>query len=168
MKVLALLPILLITQAVNAWSQDATAQMQPAAIREALDITGVRPGDLVYDLGCGEARILVEAGTRYRARVLGIEIDPAIYRRAVANCRAAGLRSWKVIQGDATHYSLEAADVVTVYLYHDVLERIAWDTLKPGARVVSYQHPIPGLPCGESRCRINGQDHVFYTYRKPK
>ena len=162
----ALITIALTFIGSSVWAQDATAQMEPAAIRSALDAIDLQPGETLYDLGCGEGRVLLEARRNYGARVLGVEIDPAIYRRCQANMQ--GRTGWKVIQDDATLYDLSGADVVTVYLYADVLERIRWDTLKPGARVISYCHPIPGLQTTEYRCQIDGHEHVYYLYREPK
>src|SRR5579884_1241144 len=81
-----------------------------------LDLAKIRPGETVYDLGCGDGRILIEAAQRYRAKAVGIEISPKIAAEARAQIKKAGVTDKaKVIEGDLLSADLSGADVVTIY-----------------------------------------------------
>src|SRR5829696_1490486 len=70
---------------------DVPYEPTPRAVVQAmLDLAEVRPGDVVYDLGCGDGRIVIEAAKR-GARGVGVDLDPARVREATANARAAGV-----------------------------------------------------------------------------
>jgi predicted RNA methylase len=114
-----------------------------------LDMAQVGPGDLVYDLGCGDGRLIVAAARRYGARAVGIEIHPL----RVLWCRAwiavLGLRDRvKVVRGDLFAQDLSDATVVTCYLLqrtNDKLEGKFRRELDPHTRVVSKRFTFPGL-----------------------
>src|SRR5579863_2834137 len=66
-----------------------------------LELASIRPGETVYDLGCGDGRILIEAAQKYKAKAVGIEISPKIADQARAQVKKAGLaKDVQVIQGD--------------------------------------------------------------------
>src|SRR5579862_7428539 len=78
-----------------------------------LELANIRPGETVYDLGCGDGRILIEAAQRYKAKAVGIEISPKIADQARLQVKKAGLaQKVQVIQGDLLEADLTGADVV--------------------------------------------------------
>jgi SAM-dependent methyltransferase len=132
----------------------------PEVVRTMLDLAEVRPGDVVYDLGCGDGRILVEAARR-GARAVGVDLDPARVREARANARAAGVADRiEVRQGDLFEADVRAATVVTLFLWPEVNLRLRprlLSQLAPGSRVVSYWHdmgdwkPVRTVEAGRAR-----------------
>ncbi|KAI8469048.1 MAG: methyltransferase [Monoraphidium minutum] len=116
-----------------------------------LRLARVGPDDVVYDLGCGDGRIVIAAAQQMGAkRCVGIELDPrlaAAARRAVA---AAGLDAAgrvAIVEGDAAAADLSDASVVALYLSdagnRDLLAAVG-PSLRRGARVVSLYFPVAG------------------------
>jgi cyclopropane fatty-acyl-phospholipid synthase-like methyltransferase len=113
-----------------------------------LDIAKVKPGEMVIDLGCGDGRILVAAAGKYKAKAVGVEISPKLVAEAKARIVKEGLTEQaQVIEGDLLKADLTGADVVTIYLATEVNTQLRprlEKYLKPGARVVSHDFPVPG------------------------
>jgi len=114
-----------------------------------LRLANVTAVDVVYDLGSGDGRIPIIAAQKYGARGLGIEIDPALVRRARENAAEAEVAdrvSFTV--GDLFTADLSAATVITMYLSPNVLKQLQprLRALKPGTRIVSHQFPMSGWP----------------------
>jgi predicted RNA methylase len=118
------------------------------AVAEAmLQLAGVGPGDVVYDLGSGDGRIPIIAAQKYGARGVGIEIDPALAARARQNALDATVGDRvRLVVGDLFEADLTDATVVTMYLSPNILKRLepALRGLKPGTRIVSHEFPIGG------------------------
>src|SRR5262245_37656474 len=111
-----------------------------------LTIAGVGPNDVVYDLGCGDGRIVIAAALKFGARGVGVDIDPTLVARAQAEARAAGVtdRVTFTVQ-DAMTIDVTPATVVTLYLLaasNVKLRPILTRQLRPGARIVSHNYPI--------------------------
>jgi SAM-dependent methyltransferase len=115
----------------------------PVEVVEAmLSLAGVRADDVVYDLGCGDGRIVIAAARRYGARGVGVDADPV----RIAESRAAATRAGvagrvRFVQQDLFATDLSPASVVTLYLLGSLNERLRpklLDELRPGARVVSH------------------------------
>ncbi|HET8538840.1 MAG TPA: methyltransferase domain-containing protein [Anaeromyxobacter sp.] len=121
----------------------------PQVVQLMLDLAAVGPGDVVYDLGCGDGRIVIEAARR-GARAVGVEIDPALVREARANARAAGVEDRvRIVEGDLYETDLREATVVTLFLQREVnlkLRPRLLSQLRPGARVVSHWHDMGDWP----------------------
>lgn len=113
----------------------------PAVIATMLEAAEVTAADVVYDLGCGDGRILIEAARRFGARGVGIDIDPALIDRARAAATLAGVGDRVTFRvGDLFMADVREATVVTVYLLPSMNARLApllRRQLRPGARVVS-------------------------------
>ncbi len=114
-----------------------------AVVTAMLDMARVTSRDVVYDLGCGDGRIVIAAAQRYGARGVGIDIDPARIAEANASARAAGVTGRvRFIVGDIFSDDTKIGDatVVTLYLLPSLNERLRpklWRELRPGTRVVS-------------------------------
>jgi SAM-dependent methyltransferase len=110
-----------------------------------LDLAAVSPSDVVYDLGCGDGRVVIEAARR-GARGVGVDIDPARVREARANARAAGVEDRvTIVEGDLFATDLRDATVVILFLQRDLnlkLRPRLLAQLRPGARVVSHWHDM--------------------------
>jgi SAM-dependent methyltransferase len=111
-------------------------------IAEMLRLAAVGTDDLVYDLGCGDGRILITAALERGARGVGIEIDPALVDFACRNAAEAGVEHLVRFEcGNFFKADLSAATVVTLYLLDSLNERLRPNILSqtaPGTRVVSY------------------------------
>jgi SAM-dependent methyltransferase len=107
-----------------------------------LQMARVRKGDVLYDLGCGDGRIVISAARKYGARGTGIDINPVRIDEARQNARSAGVESrveFKV--GNLFESDFSEASVVTLYLLPDINKRLRpqlWKQLKVGTRVVSH------------------------------
>jgi SAM-dependent methyltransferase len=110
-------------------------------VREMLTMAHVRPGDVVYDLGCGDGRVLIAAARAFGARAVGIEIDPLRYVWTQVAITALGLRGQVVVKyGSFFAQDLRSASVVTCYLLQRTNDRLMQKLereLVPGTRVVS-------------------------------
>ncbi len=127
------------------WSAFIGAGWQPTSrrkVRKMLEMCGAGPSDVVYDLGSGDGRIIVEAAKTYNARAVGIEVDPI---RVLLSRFAVGINDLRgrarVVWGNFFHVDLREATVVTLFLSQGANRRLKaklLSELRPGARVVSY------------------------------
>jgi SAM-dependent methyltransferase len=112
-----------------------------AMVRTMLRVAQVGKKDLVYDLGCGDGRIVITAVKRYGARGVCVDIDPARIAESKRNADTAGVaRRITFHEGDLFEMDLRDATVVTLYLLPALNERLRpklFRELRPGSRVVS-------------------------------
>jgi len=108
-----------------------------------LAMAQVTRADVVYDLGCGDGRLVITAAKRYGARGVGVDIDPALIAQSRANAKKEGVDGLvEFRQQDALTVDLSSASVVTLYLLTEAnlqLRPRLQTQLKPGSRVVSHQ-----------------------------
>ncbi len=174
----ALAALLLVAGPTGARAQrfsdrDTLAPVYPTpetVVDKMLTVAGVRPGEMVYDLGCGDGRIVIAAAQKFRARAVGIEIRREIYEGTLARVASLGLSDQvRIVHGNALRYDLSPADVVTLYLLTSSNERlkpILEKDLKPSARVVSHDFEIRGWkPVTVSKMVVEGHAHMIYLYR---
>lgn len=111
-------------------------------VERMLDMADVKKGDVLYDLGSGDGRIVITAAKRYGATGVGIDLDPERIKEARDNASKAGVeKQVKFIAGDLFKANLSDASVVTLYLLNSVnrdLRPQLWRQLKVGTRVVSH------------------------------
>ncbi|HUF82523.1 MAG TPA: class I SAM-dependent methyltransferase [Burkholderiales bacterium] len=114
-------------------------------VAEMLKLGRVGQNDVVYDLGCGDGRIVI-AAARLGARGVCVDIDPQRIRESRANAARAGVAERiRFLNQDLFQTEIGEATVVTLFLWPSVNEKLRpklWRELKPGARVVSYIHSM--------------------------
>ena len=107
-----------------------------------LTLARIGPRDVVYDLGCGDGRIIITAAQKFGARGVGVDIDANLINQAEANAKAAGVdRRVKFLVQDAMTVDVSDATVVTLYLLsasNVKLRPILTRQLRRGARIVSH------------------------------
>ena len=115
-------------------------------VAEMLNLAKVTPNDVVYDLGCGDGRIVIAAAKAFGARGVCVDIDPERIRESRANAERAGVaQRIRFLNQDLFETDIGDATVVTLFLYPDVnlkLRPKLWRDLAPGTRVVSYVHDM--------------------------
>jgi SAM-dependent methyltransferase len=118
----------------------------PEVVSVMLELAAVREGDVVYDLGCGDGRVVIEAVRRHRARGVCIDIDPARIREARENAERAGVAgSIRFQTQDLFAAQIGDADVVMLFLWPEVNLRLKPKLereLRPGTRIVSHWHDM--------------------------
>jgi SAM-dependent methyltransferase len=135
-----------------------------------LELANIKPGETVYDLGCGDGRILIAAVEKYKAKAVGVEISPKVVAQARTQIQKEGITGQaRVIEGDLLETDLSGADVVTIYLttsFNEQLRPRLEKYLKPGARVVSHDYAMPGWKPVKVDV-ADGQKHKIYLYEMP-
>lgn len=134
-----------------------------------LEAGHVKPGDMVYDLGSGDGRIVITAAQKFGAKAVGVEIRPDLCRQATERIRSLGLQDRvRMLQDSALRIDLSPADVVTMYLLTSSNARLKPNLekyLKTGARVVSNEFPIKGWnPVETVRVKTASVEHTIYVY----
>ena len=137
---------------------------QDAVVDAMLDAARVTADDLVYDLGSGDGRIVIEAARKYGARGVGVELDEALNKQARNRAAKAGVTD-KVtfVKADFFKVDLSEATVVTLFLSPNINQRLQPKLkreLKPGARVVSHRFPMPPEWQPDRDIAVKGT-HVF-------
>jgi SAM-dependent methyltransferase len=111
-------------------------------VDKMLELAQVTAKDTVYDLGCGDGRIVITAAQRYGVRAVGIDIDPQRIVEANANAQKAGVTDKvRFVEGDLFEANISDATVVTLYLLTRLNAKLRpklQSDLKPGTRVVSH------------------------------
>ena len=111
-------------------------------VEEMLKQANVQPGDVVYDLGCGDGRIIITAAQKFGATGVGVDLNPERIKEANANAKAAGVTDKvRFVEGDLFEFDFSDANVVTMYLLPSVNLKVRpklLSELKPGSRVVSH------------------------------
>ncbi len=118
---------------------------------EMVRLAGVVPGDVVFEPGCGDARITIAAITAGAARAICVDLDPDRATESRANVAKAGLADRiDVRQGDALDVK-DLAEVTVVLLYmgdhfNQLIRPVLWKSLRPGARIVSHRFMMGDWP----------------------
>ena len=114
----------------------------PEIVDRMLDVAKVRTGDVVYDLGCGDGRMVIAAAKKFGTRGVGVDLDPARIREARANAKQAGVEGLVTFKvADLFETDIREATVVMLYLLPNLNRRLRpklFAELRPGARVVSH------------------------------
>ena len=140
-------------------------------VERMLDLAGVKAGDVVYDLGCGDGRIPIAAAKR-GARGVGVDIDPVRIKESNENARKAGVTGRVEFRlQDALTVDVSPATVVTLYLLgssNAKLRPILTKQLKPGSRIVSHAFSMgTDWPADKVDTFVNtrGDEVTLYLWR---
>ncbi len=136
-----------------------------------LELAQVKKGDVVYDLGSGDGRIVVTAAKKYGVKAIGYEIDPERIRESHENIKKAGVEKLvEIKQQDIRTVDLSGASVLTMYLLPEVnlmLRPNIWSQMKPGSRVVSHDFDMGDWKAVKTEHikDSSGWDHTLYFWR---
>jgi predicted RNA methylase len=144
-------------------------------VRQMLTLSGLKRDELVYDLGCGDGRVVIMAAQEFGARAVGVELRKDLVKKAHEKIFELELDSRvKIIQSDLFKVDLRLADVVTLYLTTSANEKVKpklESELKPGARVVSHDYEVLGWKPSKidkfcENPRLGYPSHTLYVYRR--
>jgi protein-L-isoaspartate O-methyltransferase len=141
-------------------------------VEDMLEMADLKQGEMLYDLGSGDGRILITAAQRFRAKAVGIEIEEALVKSSELRIASLGLQNLvRVIHADLRTVDLSPADVVTMYLMTESNESLKPQlekSLRPGTRVVSHDYKVPGWKANrEERAEAYAHGHMIYLYIMP-
>jgi SAM-dependent methyltransferase len=139
---------------------------EPEIVSAMLKLADVRKNDIVYDLGCGDGRIVITAAQKIGTRGVGIDIDPVRIKEATDNARKAGVeRLVRFRNEDLFEAQIKDATVVMLYLWPWVnlkLRPKLLKELKPGTRIVSHSHDM-GEWKAEKEIEVQGDRIYLWT-----
>jgi SAM-dependent methyltransferase len=143
-----------------------------AVVDKMLELAKITANDMIYDIGCGDGRIVIAAARKYGASGVGIDIDAKMVAESRRNAGAAGVeKRVKFIAMDATRADVSPASVVTLYLLPEsnaLLRPLLERQLRPGTRVVCHNYTIPGWEARRTQVVTlkdeSGTDHTIYVY----
>ena len=146
-------------------------QTPEQVVDRMLQIAQVGRSDVVYDLGCGDGRLVITAAKKYGARGVGVDFDLNRVKESQANAQKAGVEQLvEFRQQDALTVDVSPATVVTLYLLTSSnlqLRPILTRALRPGARIVSHQFGMgdwqPEMQ--ESLTAPDGSAHFLYLWK---
>ena len=135
-----------------------------AAVQAMLKLAEVKKSDIVYDLGCGDGRIVIAAAKDFGARGVGIDINPARIAEAKENARKVGVeRLVRFEENDLFLADIHEATVVTLFLLPQInlkLRPKLLQDLKPGTRIVSNTFDMDDWKA-EREATVGGDDAEF-------
>ena len=146
-------------------------------IDRMLELAEVKNGDVVYDLGSGDGRIVIRAAKKYRVKAVGIEMDQLLLAKARKDAKAAGVSHLVEFRAeDALKADISRATVVTLYMlpwFNEAMKPSFKKYLKSGARIVAHDFGIEGwepdktvkLPGFELKTGGYKHRHVIYLWK---
>lgn len=144
-------------------------------VDKMFELADIRPGEIVYDLGCGDGRIPVMAAKKFGVKAWGFDINPERVRESLENVKKNRVENLVTIkEQDIFELDLAKADVITLYLLPRLNVKLIpqLDKLKPGCRIVSHDFNMEGVrPKREIRFRPTTGDstreHTVYLWVTP-
>ncbi len=138
----------------------------PEVVYRMLELAKIVPNDIVYDLGCGDGRILIAAVKDFEAKgAVGYEINPSLYQTASDNIKKCKLENRiALFNEDLFKADLSKATVVTLYLTSWANEKLRpklEDEIRPGTRIISHDFSIHGW---RPKAKDGFQGHAIYVY----
>jgi len=148
-----------------------------SVVDKLLEVAKVGKDDVLYDLGCGDGRIVINAAKRFGIKAVGFDIDPKRVAESRANVKSNKLEHLVTIeQRDIFTVDLSKATVVTLYLLPELNVRLIpqLEKLKPGSRVVSHDFDMEGVEPEKTWTVIardhrepKNREHYVYLWRTP-
>lgn len=143
------------------------ASMPQFAVEAILKTIKPVKTDVLYDLGCGDGRIVITAAKKYGCHCVGVEIDKEIADLARKNVKAAKIENHvTIITADIRKIKLDDADIIMMYLFPDLIKELEPEILKAKC-VVSYSHKIPGVLNKEWHIVSKEKRLPFFIWEKP-
>ncbi|MBN1421061.1 MAG: class I SAM-dependent methyltransferase [Planctomycetes bacterium] len=142
-------------------------------VEKMLELAKVGKDDLVYDLGCGDGRIVVTAAKKYGCRGVGFDVDPDRIEESLKNVKEKGVEDLvKIEQKDIFTLDLSDASVITLYLLPSLNVKLIpqLEKLKPGSRIVSHDFDMKGVKPDlvvEVRSENQYGEHTVYLWTTP-
>src|SRR3954451_14508397 len=134
-----------------------------------LQLAHTRKSDVVYDLGCGDGRIVIAAAKRYGARGVGVDIDPERIQEARANAKREGVESLvRFTAQNVFEVDFREATLVTLYLLPDMHRKLSpklQRDLRPGARIVTHTFDLGEWRPHEAR-NVDGEQIFLWCVGK--
>jgi len=140
----------------------------PNVVDAMLKMAQVTPNDVVYDLGCGDGRIVIMAAAKYGARGVGVDLDPRRIAEANENAKLAHVTGKvKFVVQDVFETDFSDATVVTLYMLPSVNEKLMpkIKALKPGTRVVTHAFTFGDAWPYERKEDVDGKRIYFWTVK---
>jgi SAM-dependent methyltransferase len=131
-----------------------------------LKLARLTKDDLVYDLGCGDGRMIVLAAKRYGCRGIGYDIDPERVGAANRNVKENRVeRLVKIVQADLFKLDFSDANVLSLYLLPEINEQLLpqFEKLKPGSRLVFHNYGLEGFKADKTLRVVSSEDNVSHT-----
>ena len=142
-------------------------------VEQMLKLASIQKQDVVYDLGSGDGRIVITAAKTYGVQAVGVEIDPELIKLSQQRVEENHLADLVTIRHeDMFQVDLSQADVVAVFLYPRLLERLRpqFAKMKPGSRIVSHQFLMPDVDPDQVltlESAETGDRHTLYLWITP-
>jgi protein-L-isoaspartate O-methyltransferase len=138
-------------------------------VERMLEAGHVKPGEMVYDLGSGDGRVVISAAQKFGARAVGVELMPDLVRKARERIQSLGLADRvSIVEDSALRVDLSPADVVTMWFLTNSNLRLRphlEKQLRIGARVVSNEFPVRGWKATEMiQVRVGRVEHSIFVY----
>jgi len=135
-------------------------------VAKMLELAKIKKGDLVYDLGCGDGRIVVAAAKKYGVKAVGFDIDPVRIKEAKENVEKNKVGKLVTIEHeDIFTLDLSPANVITLYLLPSLNVKLIpqLEKLKPGCRIVSHDFDMQGVTPDKVVTVSSGDDGISHT-----
>lgn len=146
-------------------------------VDKMLEVANVKKGDVLYDLGCGDGRIVVTAAKKLGIKAYGFDLDPQRIKESKENAKSAGVEHLVTFeQKDIFDVDLSPATVVTLYLLPELNVRLIpqLEKLKPGSRIVSHDFDMEGVTyekwwtvIAKDHQTPRDREHYVYLWKTP-
>lgn len=142
-------------------------------VDKMLEMAKVTKNDLVYDLGCGDGRIVVTAAKKFGCRAIGYDIDPVRVKESLENVKKNKVEHLvKIEEKDIFTLDLSKANVITLYLLPSLNVKLIpqLEKLKPGSRIVSHDFDMKGVKPDKVvtiESKNGGGEHTVYLWTTP-
>ena len=143
---------------------------EQTVVEKMLDMAKVTKKDVVFDLGCGDGRVVCTAAKNFGAKGVGVDIDPERIKDCMATMKKFGVTKdlVDIRQGDALKVKdLDRASVIMLYMLPEFMEKLEPQLakLKPGTRIVAHDYPFPNMKADQIvEYKGPNRDHTLYMW----